>query len=397
MTKKHQRILVYDDEGEIRNQLLNQVEKSKTVKDEFDVEAVDDTEFKKAMGTLLDRAEKSRLGRQQTSDTSIFDQCGILIIDFDLLGSKAGDFLTGEHVAYLTRCYSDCGIVLAINQFHAVDFDLTLRGHLDSYADLNINDQHLANPRLWGAKYTRFAPWPWHSLPQAIIDYRQRVKEVAKHLDEPILDFLGFDDTLVSILPKDMTEFLGKSPANVTFREFATKSGSALHRRDAAKADGQIISRICAARIAKWLEQSVLPAQNILVDAPHLVARFPSLLVPKNPKMVDWNKVPLMDKGSSRSVLSNVLKNHRFPKHHWISRPVWFWPSVSEDERIKEVKNPWDEKKITFGFCEDASRFCLPRECHEFLADVPSPFSRRYIKDYRSEGIHYAPEVRLSM
>ena len=38
------------------------------------------------------------------------------------------------------------------------------------------------------------------------------------------------------------------------------------------------IERVAAARLGKWLERLVLPGQNVLVDAPHLVSRFPSLV-----------------------------------------------------------------------------------------------------------------------
>lgn len=394
MTKKRQRILVYDDNGQFREQLLETVKRGSSG---FQVEAVGDDNFKTAMEVLLRRAGERRSGRELPSSQSLFDKCDILIVDFDLLGSQAGEFLTGDEVAYLARCYSQCGIIVAVNRPPRLDFDLTLRGHLDSYADLNVQDQHLANKRLWGGRVTGFAPWQWFNLPRAIEDYRRRVADVATHVEKPILEFLEFPPSVSSILPKEMVEFLGDSPAKVTFRQFAKSSGNALRHHDAKHADDETISRVCAARLSTWLEQVVLPSQSILVDAPHLISRFPSLLKSNGKKIGEWNSLPSLTNDSDCKILSDAAAGYRFPKRHWLSRPAWFWPTLSKDEDIFEVREPWSGKQPPYGFCEDASRFHPMKECDPFLADVPSSFSHRYIRKSREDDIHYGPEVRLTM
>ena len=45
---------------------------------------------------------------------------------------------TGERVAYIARCFSACGFIIALNQYNNQGqpiFDLTLPGHVNSFAD----------------------------------------------------------------------------------------------------------------------------------------------------------------------------------------------------------------------------------------------------------------------
>src|SRR4051812_10875557 len=44
-----------------------------------------------------------------------FDDVDILILDYDLRYLVKGEFLTGETVAFLARCYSSCGLIVGLN------------------------------------------------------------------------------------------------------------------------------------------------------------------------------------------------------------------------------------------------------------------------------------------
>ena len=106
------------------------------------------------------------------------DNASIFIIDYDLLSSqeegeeKNEEFftgsLTGEIVAYLVRCFSKCKLIIGLNQYGNNPFDLTLRGDLDSFADLNLGGDQLDNPNLWMGDWQdseqEFRPWSWPNL-----------------------------------------------------------------------------------------------------------------------------------------------------------------------------------------------------------------------------------------
>jgi hypothetical protein len=60
-----------------------------------------------------------------------------------------------------------------------------------------------------------------------------------------------------------------------------------------------------------------------------------------------------------------------------------------------EVREPWKTARPDWAFCEDASRFYRGKDCREFVADVESPFSRRYVR--RFQGVSYRPAVRFAL
>ncbi|MGO8926915.1 MAG: hypothetical protein ACLQU3_08510 [Limisphaerales bacterium] len=51
--------------------------------------------------------------------------------------------------------------------------------------------------------------------------------------------------------------------------------------------------------------------------------------------------------------------------------------------------------KSGYYYWQDISRFKPKAACHEFVADLPSPFARRYAA--RVTGVDYRPDVRFSL
>lgn len=144
--------------------------------------------------------------------------------------------------------------------------------------------------------------------------------------------------------------------------------------------DDAAIARIVASRLAKWLEESVLAGQEILVDAPHLASRYPSLLLGARRKRAAWDSTAALGSGSAASGLrERRLRAHRFPTAHWLSRPAWFWLPMTQDNSIVEVASPWDSEAVPFCFCEDLSRFLPEDQCREFRPELSSPFNRRFV------------------
>lgn len=428
MTKR--KILIIDDEDRIRESWRTQLKQIPSVKRHFDVEVLE-SGFAEALSILESRRKQARAEKghtkkspSQESKKSIIDDAAILIVDYDLLGFDREAYTTGEGVAYLARCYSGCGLIIALNQFGENRFDLTLKGNPESYADLNIGSDQLTNLGLWDGKaWAGFRPWSWPLLPQALNAFENRVAELLSrsensdkqeklNLDEPILSYLDFPNEVIEYLPRSVREFLGNQSRveDITFREFVMGSSNGLRRKD-KPLDDDFVARIAAARISKWLERLILPGQDILVDAPHLVSRYPSLLKGNLSKETTWNKTALLTDPSKLGIKHETIESSEFKRSSWLSRPTWFWQKVKNSEEIAEVKAPWatstSQKSVDYVFCEDVSRFIPRGSVRDFVADLPSPFTRRFVVNPRSEHgrelaeqpspVKYVPTIRFSL
>ncbi len=384
-------ILVHDDERVFVNRYAEKLRSVESVRS-FDVIALTVEDFRKEMEVLTERQRALRNGKGEYHKPSKFDTAAIFVVDFDLLRSDPKAVWNSEIVAYLTRCFSNCGLIVGLNLPTCYEFDLTLRGNLDSYADLNIASKQLANPGLWANKMQGFRPWYWPQLISYLESFDKKVRDVREHFDDPIWEVVGMQD-IAETLPKSVIEFVGrKDPLKTTFRDFIYHSSNGLRRKDKNPVL-DTICRIAAARISKWLERRVLPGQNTIVDAPHLVSRHPSLLRGDHSRVGTWNGTAALRDFRALALHHSVIEQFRCKKTHWFSRPVWFWRKIAKSERIKEVSTPWEKEPLRYRFCEDASKFYVKRECKDFIAEVDSPYDRRYIRLF--PAVDYQPRVRL--
>lgn len=394
------KICIYDDLEEFRVRWRDQLKELEALDEEdFEIVAVSEEVFGDILSTLEKRQRSfRRTGRWQDEEVPLLDGADIFVIDFDLLENPKDPFLKGDMFAYLARCFSDCGLLVGLNRPDVNDFDLTLKGHLSSFADVNIRDSQLGNRGLWGEDLSGFRPWYWPVLPAYRRDLEMRIEDVKEAIEQeiPIWEALGFPEETFTFLPRIIGQFLGGTPEEVGFKEFVMESGNCLYPKDAPQ-DGSdssvdILARIGAARISKWLERTVLSEQNILVDAPHLVFRYPSLLVGDSKDINTWNETACLTR-EDLPVHTGVIETYRLKKKHWISRPVWFWEGVQQCDEISEVKAPFNVKVPDWVFCEDASQF--DSEFQKFKANVESPFAQRYVKRFQEPK--YGPKVRFSM
>ena len=423
---KEKKILIYDDEQGRTEGFKGKLEDGLDAADQrgnFDVVPLGKGEFQNAIKVLEQRRIDFRNGEinlEGNSNDGVekIDNASIFIIDYDLLDSREGEkkeeeelftgSLTGEIVAYLVRCFSRCKLIIGLNQYGRNPFHLTLREDPESFADLNLGADQLSNAYLWKGDWAGsrrgYRPWSWPNLSDSIHDFDKKVEKVQKKLDEPISEVLGFDPEVFQLLPREIVQFIGKYQGEklfqTTFREFVTESGNGLRVKDAKKlkkgVNDHILARVGAARISKWLEQLVLPEQDILVDAPHLVSRYPSLITGDKKKIGTWNKTAqLVDFSKLEMMNTDLIEPYRFQKSYWISRPVWFWDKLCECEKIKEVSEPWLTVKPDWVFCEDTSCFHKQTDCKEFLADIASPFTRRFVRNFKK--VDYQPKVRFSL
>ena len=414
-------ILIYDDEHGRSKQFKKKLEtglKGANQNENFEITPLKNDEFQKLIKALQERRLKFRrkkeIGLEEgpEDEGKKIDDASIFIIDYDLLGNQAGESFTGEDIAYVVRCFSRCQLIIGLNQYGMNSFDLTLRGHLGSFADLNLGEDQLSNPDLWrgnwGDSRRGYRPWFWPNLSDFLCDFSKKVEDVQENLGKPVCEVLDpdFGPGLFQSLPREIIRFIGKYDEKeilqTTFREFVTKSGNGLKSKDADASDDNtnrcILARIGAARISKWLERLVLPAQNILVDAPHLVLRYPSLLEGDDKKIGTWNKTAQLVDHHKLGLDIDLIAPYRFKNDYWISRPVWYWSKLRECESIPEVAEPWLIEKPHWVFCEDASRFHNQKSCREFLAHTTSPFTRRFVKRFKrvnNKIVKYEPEVQF--
>ena len=386
------KIMIYDDDGEVARELQESLEALPLLGSDYEICALDNKRFEKSMEVLKERRCQIRKDGEWPSGLETdLDETAIFVIDYDLFNINA--FLTGEDVAYSARCFSTCGLIVGLNQYYEVDFDLTLKGHPESFADLNIRGEQLSNPNLWGEGGNGFRPWYWPLLPQFEQNLAKRVDDVERNLDQSIWDVLDFDPGSFDILPRSISQFIGSEPTRTTFRDFVKESGNGMRPQDSKEAGDDILARVGAARISKWLERLVLPELDILVDAPHLVSRYPSLMNGNKCKIGTWNKTTRLLSYKELGLDTDKIEPFRF-KDFWLSRPAWFWDKVREHNEILEVREPWETIRPGGVFCEDLSKFD-EGDHREFVAKVESPFARRFVKEL--DGIKYQPRVRFSL
>ena len=385
---REKKVVIFDDEASLRQEWVERLRAVPGVDREFEIKTVSNEQFRDDFQILHTRRAEAREGQKPSNRKTVFDETSILIIDYDLFELKE----TGEEVAYLARCFSDCGLIVGVNQFarEGFTFDLTLKGHPESFADLNLLVDQIFEPGLWNPPWEGFRPWQWPLLAEATESFEKRVVEVAENWDSKILEFLEVRPEIREIFPVEALEFI--SSADATFQSFLRKSGMALRKKD--EAPTRYAARIAAARLFKCLERLVLPGQNILVDAAHLLERYPSLFRGGSAESLrgwpDTHKL-LVPEEAVMDVAK--LEGFRFAKSSWLSRTAWYWPLVSEHEQIAEVVDPWAPRP-KLAFCEDTSRFLSPDEATEFVARVDSPFARRFVSIPDS---NYGPKLQLAL
>lgn len=352
--------------------------------DDADVVSLDRGMFVDTMKVLDARRREARRTplHGAFSEDCILDRASILFVDYDLI--EFDESVTGEMVAYLARCYSTCGAIIGLNQFGEGPFDLTLIGHPDSFADLNLGGRQLLNPGLWGDDFVGFRPWSWPVLKSMSERFVRRSAELEGLLGERVLDYFGFGSFSAQI-PRASKEFLGvtQRAEDVTFERFVTTSGNGLHPKD-SPSSLSALARIASARLARWLERLVLAGQEVLVDAPHLVPRVPELLQGDRDVAPTWDATATLDATKLSAALEiSALKTFEFTRPSWLSRPAWYWFPLRDSAQVQAFGRDLGFSS-EFVFCEDMSRF-LPRDAaREFVSDVASPHVRRFAIDLES-------------
>jgi len=399
------RVLVCDDEPDEAKQWLDEIDKALPA-GTYELRPVPSLdEIKKAIQVLLRRRATSSEARDHRQSICLFDEADVLVIDYDLLHIDETNIrYTGEGVARLARAFSQCGVVVVLNQYVEAQFDLGLRGHFESFADLNIDGALIGTEGLWRVgPWTNFRPWHWPVLDRAWRQFRDRVTFLSDsgNLSRPILQMLRMtkgdaehlSDTAFGLLAPTAESY--DRIAKWTFAEFLRDNSAAVDTRGTnalIQNNPAASARFVASRVAKWLEREVLGPQDVLVDIPHLIQRCPFLLRGDITDLGTWNRAV---HGGRDDLQETVPASAWFGMDDWLSRPAVWWHQLEVHEPFREARAAFDYGSAPdFVFLEDASQFAPLDEATEFRAGFHNHYDRRYLKLF--EGVRYAPQRRLA-
>ena len=254
---------------------------------------------------VLSEPEAATAEDELSEFSSDFD---IAILDNNLSALKvAGARHTAESIAGHLRAFGAIPYIVSLNKNPQVDFDLRfLVGDYQTHADLALNDKHLSNRALWTGEPNhakdRFLPWYWPSLNAAARRRRRQTEFVEEHLDEPVLNSLGFPGSAWNDMSRHARGALSPDAAlvnKVTFKKFFVTACRSLpvrkDRENLAKVASEndiarnVISRVVAGEVDRWIRRDLLGPQDVLVDLPHLVTRMPFLLGRHANEPERWN------------------------------------------------------------------------------------------------------------
>ena len=368
-------ILVYDDQLEIANELARRI---RGANGEANVTPAGRDDLLELINLIRDRRSEWRdtKGNANITMEHPADKADVIVLDYDMFQYADA---TGSQLAYNLRCFSQCGFIVVLNGYRKRNvFDASLCSSLNDFADLHESDVQIGNAGLWNAPFTGYRPWYWPTIPEASSDFEQCVAEVIDNFDEPILGFLELDG-VAHWIPHRAREFLTREPQieHVTFREFIESDRGKIDPKDDLSSEQ--LARVAAARIRNLLNSLILPEQSVLIDAPHLVSRFPSLLGDGRHKIRNWNELCNPIGPEIDGLLNECIRDQRFARGHWLWRPAWLWPKVKENRSIEEVNSPWFPREERWVFCENISRFAPVEFTQEFRAFVSPPFMNRFV------------------
>jgi hypothetical protein len=326
------------------------------------------------------------------------DSADVLVVDHDLTPAEpdpATDPLqgrSGEGFALLARCFSSAGLIVLVNKgVQSSTFDLTMTRFADSYADLNVTQEDLNRPALWHARCDGrpFRPSHWPLASEGASRLAQIAAEL--DLDGRVLETLGLSDA-VNAFEVEQLDVLGDDPEAETFRSLARRPGVGLGLRD-EQPDEAIMRLIAVHGVARWLTTTVLPGQNVLVDAAHLLEREPGLRVggeeiagSKPADFHDLDAVIRFAPGIDR------IREQLAVTSRWLGRPVWLWttldPSLLADEAAQEAD---------LVVCEDTTELVPIEAAREYEAAVSGPYLQRFVSYLQGvpEAVAYMPRNRL--
>lgn len=388
-------VLICDDDADRAERWQQHISAIPGVDGALDVQSLPTADFAAALLALSVRRETAREGAGPADDAAaVVDEAAMLVVDYDLtIGpeDQRGQAETedvkqalrgrsGEQFAYLARCYSRAGFIVLVNQeYKRRTFDLTMQRFVHSYADLNVQRDDIVSAELWTGEGGGYRPSHWPRLLDAPSLHASRLD--AAEPSAKVLETLGIRGRDAEALTARQLDPLGgEDPSQVTFAHLVDGVDGGLDPKD-EQPDEWMRRSIAAAAVARWLESTILPAQNALSDAAHLAQRFPSIVTSSSPaawQAVGGGTVPAgLDVAEALAV-------------GWATRPVWSVHAVRE--AAKAASGPLADP-APLAWCEDVSDFREFGAVREYESDVPGTYDQRFVA--RLDDVAYHPLSRL--
>jgi hypothetical protein len=397
------RVRVCDDDEAIADGWVAAIKK---VTHDYDVERM--ASAKEEVSKLLLRKIAAEKGQDPTAVPCGFDDVDILAVDYDLLHlDKDGSRTTGEGVARLARTFSSCGVIVVMNQFKGPQFDLGMRGHLDSHADLNVDANLVGRPALWRdlePAEGQFNPTTWTPLPSLVAAVGTLATDLAKAgFDATMMDLLGLPEPALAELSDTAFGFVDSKAetteelAKVSVRGFLSQAlrDEVLMKALEAHSPKTLFS-FAAFRIAKWLERAVFRPMDVLVDGLHLVDRLPFLIDPAKIDVANpdsWHKAAADPAEFLRWDILAKYRNDRASA--CLGRTVFDWYRLAGDDQIDQLQDAYvASDAVRFFLAEDTSRYVAREAVTRFRADFHNFGDRRAVE--RLGDITYGPMRRVT-
>jgi len=397
------RVRVCDDDEDMANGWVTAIRA--VVPADFNVERMPDAKLE--VSKLLLRKLAAEKGENPLVQACAFDVIDVLVIDYDLLHlDDEGSRTTGEGVARLARTFSTCGAILVMNQFKGPQFDLGMRGHLDSFADVNVDADLVGRAAMWAdlePAEGQFDPTTWTPLP-ALLRATRNLSTIleANGLDGEIMRAIGLDEAALIKLSDTAYGFLSVEAetsdqlAALTAKTFLNRSLDEKFIASLEKHAPKLLFAFAAARLRKWLDRAVLRPMDVLVDTAHLIDRLPFMIDPERVDVADplsWSKAA----ADPAAILRwNVLKKyHNEQASEVLGKTVFDWYRLAEDEEVDKLQDDYLATDLPrFHLAEDTSRF-VPRDAvMRYRADFHNFGDRRAVE--KLGDVTYGPMRRVS-
>lgn len=341
----------------------------------------------------------------------------IVFIDYQLGALQSHSWLTAEDMAGWIRTFTKIPLIIILNRFFDVDFDLTMsQGAIPTAADFHLNAETLESSGLWKsipwdpkAPAENFRPWMWPRLSEAVLDVISCRDELLADNDFEkalILEYFDFDDTLADQMTHNALGFLdpnSKTPQTATFADLlkhgrlgiANKLQLELLANLSNPAVKTCAVNVLVSGLRRWLSALVLGPQDVLIDSPHLLQRMPWLIGENVNEKSYWDRAAVP---SDDSIFPLAVTKFAYPKENWLSRKTFVMPLLQGDASVLELYEKYDFLPQTeYVFLEDFSVFVSIDQAESFTAAFNSIWSTRYVSKEAVEAgdIRYAPKVRL--
>lgn len=343
-----------------------------------------------AARTVMQAADNRRRHARDTQDPFAagvqceLDDVDVLIVDYDLQElMEVGQWSTGLQVATLARALTRVKLIVLVNQFGSNAFDLTLSKAVQSHADFDVGSGQLLNPAFWDrTRIDGYAPWAWNDgVLRAPARLEAMVQWLRPNLDKPVLETLGFtsgveDISVETHLSQELWQECLDDPSR-SFREMVGDS-EFLTQKDRKVIAGfdEACARVAAALVSHWLDRWVIPANEVLIDLPHLASTNPWLLV--NKECVEgWQATASLDSGFDALLPS--VRNHKFAPGFPTSRPVVWRHKIAQDKGLLEPAGFTYDGFPDLVFCEDTSHFHEFTDARPFSCRLPGSDSQRFV------------------